>query len=49
MGWYMMALVDVLDYIPVNHPRRNELIKILNRPSTALIKFQDAKSGCGGR
>lgn len=45
MGWYMMALVDVLDYIPKTHPRRNELISILNRLSTALIKFQDAKSG----
>lgn len=45
MGWYMMALVDVLDFIPANHPRRNELIKILNRTTTALIKYQDAKSG----
>jgi unsaturated rhamnogalacturonyl hydrolase len=45
MGWYMMALVDVLDFIPANHPRRNELVKILNRLTTALVKFQDAKSG----
>ena len=45
MGWYMMALVDVLDYIPKDHPRRNELINILNRLTTAIIKFQDAKSG----
>ena len=27
MGWYMMALVDVLDFIPKTHPRRIELIK----------------------
>lgn len=45
MGWYMMALVDVLDFIPQNHPRRNELVKILNRLTTALVKFQDEKSG----
>lgn len=45
IGWYMMALVDVLDFIPASHPRRNELIKILNRTTSALIKFQDAKSG----
>ncbi len=45
MGWYMMALVDVLDFIPKNHPRRKELIAILNRTSTAVVKFQDAKSG----
>lgn len=45
MGWYMMALVDVLDFIPKNHPRRNELIKILSRLTTALVKYQDEKTG----
>ncbi len=45
MGWYMMALVDVLDYLPANYKRRVELINILNRLSTALVKFQDAKEG----
>jgi unsaturated rhamnogalacturonyl hydrolase len=45
MGWYMMALVDVLDDLPVNHPRRHELISILNRLSAAIVKFQDAPSG----
>lgn len=46
MGWYAMALVDVLDYIPQNHPRRGELIAILNRFMPALVNFQDPKSGC---
>jgi unsaturated rhamnogalacturonyl hydrolase len=45
MGWYMMALVDVLDHLPANYKRRTELIAILNRLSTALIKFQDVKEG----
>jgi unsaturated rhamnogalacturonyl hydrolase len=45
MGWYMMALVDVLDYLPANYKRRAELVAILNRLSTALVKFQDAKEG----
>jgi unsaturated rhamnogalacturonyl hydrolase len=45
MGWYIMALVDVLDYIPKNHPRKNELINILNRLATALVKVQDSKTG----
>ena len=44
MGWYAMALVDVLDYFPKNHPKRAELINILNREMTALEKVQD-KSG----
>ena len=45
MGWYAMALVDVLDFFPVNHPHRAELIAILNREMTALEKVQDKKSG----
>ncbi len=45
MGWYVMALVDVLDYLPKDHPKRPELIAILNRSMSALVKVQDKKSG----
>ena len=44
-GWYMMALVDVLDYLPEDHPDRQELISILNHLSKALLKVQDKKTG----
>jgi unsaturated rhamnogalacturonyl hydrolase len=45
MGWYGMALVDVLDYFPKNHPKRQELVNILNRFAVAAKKVQDPKSG----
>jgi unsaturated rhamnogalacturonyl hydrolase len=45
MGWYMMALVDVLDHLPANYKRRAELISILNRLSASLVKYQDAEEG----
>ncbi len=45
MGWYAIALVDVLDYFPKNHPRRAELIAILNREAEAITKYQDKKTG----
>ena len=45
MGWYGMALVDVLDYFPANHPLRKELLAILNRYAAAVAKVQDAKTG----
>lgn len=45
MGWYAIALVDTLDYFPKNHPRRAELIAILNREAEAITKYQDKKSG----
>lgn len=44
LGWYVMALVDVLDYIPKDHPKHKELVKYLNNASAALAKYQD-KSG----
>lgn len=44
-GWYGMALVDALDYFPVNHPKRAALIGILNRLAAAIQKYQDPKSG----
>ncbi|WP_437917879.1 glycoside hydrolase family 88/105 protein [Sphingobacterium sp. LRF_L2] len=45
IGWYMMALVDALDFIPVEHPKRNELIYILQELSNAVANFQDRESG----
>jgi unsaturated rhamnogalacturonyl hydrolase len=41
IGWYAMALVDVLDYFPKNHPKRKELIGYLNAIANSLVKFQD--------
>jgi unsaturated rhamnogalacturonyl hydrolase len=44
VGWYVWAIVDVLDYFPANHPKRAELISILQRTSKALVDVRDAKS-----
>lgn len=45
MGWYAVALVDVLDNFPSDNPKRKELIAILNRITNALEKVQDIKTG----
>ncbi len=45
VGWYAMALVDVLDYFPENHPKRKELISYVQRLAPAITKHQDAQSG----
>lgn len=44
MGWYIMAIVDILDYLPDNHPDRQNLIQILNSTSSALLKIRDKES-----
>jgi unsaturated rhamnogalacturonyl hydrolase len=45
MGWYSMAVVDVLDWFPKDHPQRAALIAVLNRTMAAVVKVQDAKTG----
>ncbi|HEX7809928.1 MAG TPA: pectinesterase family protein, partial [Thermoanaerobaculia bacterium] len=45
MGWYAMGLVETLDFIPLEHPRRRELIAILQRLVEAIVKVQDPKTG----
>jgi len=44
MGWYAMALVDILDYLDENS-RRDEVIAIAQRIAEAIIKVQDDSTG----
>lgn len=44
MGWYGMALVDVLDFLPESHPGRERLISYLNQYAEAVTRVQH-KSG----
>ncbi len=45
MGWYAMALVDVLDYLPLKHHGRSEIISILNQVAGGIKKYQDPGTG----
>ena len=45
MGWYMMALVDVLDYLPSDYRSRDTIISILNSTAEALLQFRDEETG----
>jgi unsaturated rhamnogalacturonyl hydrolase len=45
MGWYLMAIVDVLDFFPVEHPQRRHLIESFNRLAEALVRYQDPLTG----
>lgn len=45
IGWYVMALVDVLDYFPQDHAARQELIAIFQRTITAVTRVQDKATG----
>jgi unsaturated rhamnogalacturonyl hydrolase len=45
LGWYSMALVDCLDYLPANHPKRQQVITILRSLATGLAYYQDPATG----
>ncbi|MFZ2340386.1 MAG: glycoside hydrolase family 88 protein [Bacteroidales bacterium] len=44
-GWYLMALTDILEYLPEDHPGRVDLLRILQSTSEALLKVQDPNTG----
>lgn len=45
MGWYAVAIVDVLDYFPEDHAKRGQIIEILSSMIAALAKVQDRETG----
>ncbi|WP_010665449.1 glycoside hydrolase family 88/105 protein [Marinilabilia salmonicolor] len=45
MGWYMMAIVDVLDYFPEDHPKRDSMITVFQNTADALMNVQDEETG----
>lgn len=45
IGWFAMTLVEVLDLLPKDHPKRADLIRVLLQLSTAFEKYQDKNTG----
>ena len=45
MGWYAVAILDILDYLPAGHPRRQCFINAELDIINALVRFQDEETG----
>lgn len=45
LGWFMMALPDILDYFPPEHPQRDILQQVLRETAEAVLAVQDPTSG----
>ena len=45
MGWFAMACVDVLDFMPEHEPGREEILAILEKLVKQIKARQDAKTG----
>lgn len=45
LGWFAMAQVDVLDYLPKNHPGRAVILAMLQKTARGIVKWQDPATG----
>jgi len=45
MGWYVVGLVETLDYFPTDHPRRAALIQTLRDAADGIARVQDPTTG----
>lgn len=45
LGWYVMAMIEVLDALPKDYVRRNEVIDLFRKAMAAVVKYQDKDSG----
>jgi len=45
MGWYVMALVDILELLPREHPGYPRLLDLLKKNVAGLARVQDPKTG----
>ncbi len=44
-GWYAMAMGEVLDWLPADHPGRKEVLPIFQDLCKSLLKYQDHDTG----
>ncbi len=44
-GWMAMAMIEILDALPQNYARRGEVIDLLNKVLSSVIKYQDKDTG----
>ena len=45
IGWYAMAIVDSLDYLPVSQPEIDQIVGILRRVADGIVRWQDPATG----
>ncbi len=45
MGWYVMTLIDTLDFFPKNHPQYPSIVAITQQAAQTLARYQAAQTG----
>ena len=45
LGWYTMAMIEVLDALPQDYARRDEVVALFQKAMTQVVKYQDKDTG----
>jgi unsaturated rhamnogalacturonyl hydrolase len=45
IGWYAMTLIELLELLPRNHPKRPKLLALVRQLAAAFERFQDKGTG----
>jgi unsaturated rhamnogalacturonyl hydrolase len=45
VGWYMMGVVETLDYLPATHPDREAIVRTLQEVAEGVARVQDPVTG----
>jgi unsaturated rhamnogalacturonyl hydrolase len=45
MGWYLMGVVETLDFLPRHHPDRAAIVRVLRQAADAIARVQDPVTG----
>lgn len=45
LGWFSMAMLEVLETLPADYDRRQELLPLFQKVMAAVVRYQDAASG----
>ena len=45
IGWFVIGVIDVLDFLPADHENRSVIIDILKNTMNAVINFMDKATG----
>lgn len=45
MGWFVVAMVEILDYLPLDYPHRQEFVDAELSLLQAILKFRDEETG----
>ncbi|TCO07717.1 glycoside hydrolase family 88/105 protein [Natronoflexus pectinivorans] len=45
LGWYAMGIVDATSWFPDDHPKKQNMIQLINRLAEGVVRYQNPQTG----